>query len=166
MLTNMLRALAALTLSALSAPALARELPRGTIELSGDSSLSASSSTVDADSDSDQSGYEIGLQASYYVARNLAVGIWGASKHTESTSATGETGSDQSFAGPLVQWSIPAGKNSMIKLAAGIAGGHAESRTPGVQLRQYDLFAEFASAGLSIWVTDSVPRFYPIADGD
>lgn len=139
-----------------AASATGYEIQSGTVEISGDSSVSADRTvtTAEGSSDATSQSQDFDLSALYYLKKNIGIGLVGNLSRDETTATAGTTGSYISFAGPVAQLAVPLGESTALKLNVAIAAGAGESWAPGRANISYDVRAAVVGVALSYWVTD------------
>jgi hypothetical protein len=146
--------LAALVVSTLATNdvASARELSRGTFQVSGSSTALFSSSSYDYDGENtgDIDTYNLSIEGLYHVVNNIGVGILGYYRHTDFEGY----GTDTALhVGPVLQVSIPL--NRMTNLALAVSGGYAHQERDHDTDYDYDGFFYGARGGVALFPVES-----------
>lgn len=140
--------------------AYSKEIAKGTVEVSGDSSFSISSSEakqsgVSGSDDTDT--LSLSATAVYYVAPNVAVGLLWSMEDQDEDSGVNSYSSNINIMGPLVGYNVSIAPESSIALYAGLVLiGDFESKTNGTTTSEGDVSGHIIGASFRQFVAESV----------
>ena len=138
----------------------AKEISKGTVELSGASTffISSSETTVSGMSGSvDEDTLLLSLSAIYYVAPNVGVGVFWAMQNSEYDDGTNSAAYNNNTIGPIVAYNVSIDPSSGFGFFAGfILIGDYERETNGFTTSEGDLSGHVLGVDFKHFVTESV----------
>lgn len=140
--------------------AYSKEIPKGTVEVSGDSSFSIGSSEAKQDGVSgseDTDTLLLSVTATYYVAPNVGVGMFWSKEDEEVDDGINSASSNINIIGPVVGYNVSIDPNSSLAFFAGIVLiGDYEREVNGFTTSEGDISGHVLGADFKHFVADSV----------
>lgn len=137
----------------------AKEIPQGTVEISGDSSFSLSSTEFkpQGGTSEDSDSREISLTLLYYMSPNFGVGFFWENQYTETDDGADKFEDGFNILGPTIGYNLPIGPTSSFGLfAALVLVGDFESEFNGVTFSEGDISGFVFGGDFKNFLTDSV----------